>query len=317
MKFYHSTSYMLEEMSKNGWIKEDISRGYILSPEINVGQGHIIVWGDSKKLCLINSQYTLSSPLYVCNYCKERGIQMTFIENVEAEFYKDKDDIQKSMFGTFFSVNNICTYWFKNYPANKELSATMLLITESFLVENGISLTDEQWNNLARAINLKTVSMPSIAYIIEQILTATVSDENFALYFKTKALEAFVLLYEYTIHSEQSSTRKIFPKSNKAIKKALHILDKEYISPPTIVALAKMVDIDKKTLLYAFKEIVGLSIHDYIKTLKMQKAVLLLKEENLKIDYIAKAVGYQSKIHFYNAFKETFNCTPSQMRKYM
>lgn len=39
-----------------------------------------------------------------------------------------------------------------------------------------------------------------------------------------------------------------------------------------------MVGVDKKTLQFAFKEIVGLSIHRYIRTLKMQKALLLLED---------------------------------------
>ena len=76
-----------------------------------------------------------------------------------------------------------------------------------------------------------------------------------------------------------------------------------------------MIRIDKKTLQFAFKEIVGLSIHNYIKTLKMQKALLLLENDKMTIDEISKEVGYQSKIHFYRAFKGAFDCTPSQMRK--
>lgn len=46
----------------------------------------------------------------------------------------------------------------------------------------------------------------------------------------------------------------------------------------------------------------------------MQQALLLLKDSNFSIEKISKEVGYNSKIHFYNAFDEVFGMKPLEMK---
>ncbi len=317
MEIYHSLSFMLDELSKNGWKKEIVPRGFTLIPDENIGAGQITIWGDPAKLCFIDMDIIYNTPQFMVNYSKERGIQITFSEQIDMMFYKDESGIETGYFGNFIYINNVCIPWFKRYPIGKRTKALTLMISEDFLKEENILLSEEDWNRFARGVNGRNTSLPTLTSILKQLYQTTISNDLFERFFKTKAIESFLLLWDYTQKKEKSDLKKMNTKSHKAVKDTIHILDKSFISPPIITDLAKMVEVDKKTLQFAFKEIVGLSIHKYIRTLKMQNALLLLENKEMRIEDISKAVGYQSKIHFYRAFEAVFSIKPLEMRKFL
>ena len=315
MEVYHSTAYMLEELIRNGWFKESNSRGFTLTPDIDIATGQIHVWGNPKTYVILDMDITFKTPQFMVNYSEQCGLQITFIEQVGLEYYKDKSEIETGHFGNFIYVNNVCIPWFKKYPAGERTKAITLIVSDDFLKQENINITEEEWNRLARGINGRNVSIPAISSLLKQIRQSNIEDLLFEKYLKTKTIEAFLLVFDYVQKKEKLEVKRLNNKSHKAVKEAISILDNSFINPPIITELSKMVGVDKKTLQFAFKEIVGLSIHKYVRTLKMQKALLLLEDKKMNIEDISKAVGYQSKIHFYRAFEEVFSIKPSEMRK--
>jgi AraC-like DNA-binding protein len=74
------------------------------------------------------------------------------------------------------------------------------------------------------------------------------------------------------------------------------------------------ISIDKKTLQKAVRRLTGQTIHRYVRSRRMEKALSLVEEGKLRNDEIAAAVGYWSKANFYRAFADTFGCTPGELR---
>lgn len=315
MKIYHSTALMIDELVADAWTKEIIPRGVKLIPPPSLGDGSLLIWGDPSSLCLIDMDLVFAQPFLSLNSSEDLSIQITFAECAEMEYYKDLADIQTGHFGSFCYINNVCIPWFKNYPAHKKIKALTLLISNDFLKASNIDLSLETWNRLAIVINQFSFSLPSLTTILKQIRQSTIDDSLFFDYLRSKSLEAFLLLYDFALFKEKIKPRKLSKKSHLAVKNALDILDKNFIYPPIIDDLAKMLDINAKTLQSSFKEIVGLSIHQYIRTLKLQKSLILLESDRLTIEQISKSVGYQSKIHFYKAFQSVFSMNPSEMKK--
>jgi two-component system response regulator YesN len=66
-----------------------------------------------------------------------------------------------------------------------------------------------------------------------------------------------------------------------------------------------------------FKDITGKPVMDYLNSIRMEKAKILLKDVNLKIETIAEKVGYQTSKGFIKAFKKYENITPGQYRQNM
>lgn len=59
----------------------------------------------------------------------------------------------------------------------------------------------------------------------------------------------------------------------------------------------------------------GLTYTEFVQSLRLRKAKMLLLTTNLTVDSIAREVGYQNKGYFYKIFTERYRLTPAQFRK--
>ena len=84
----------------------------------------------------------------------------------------------------------------------------------------------------------------------------------------------------------------------------------------TIEELSRKYLINPTTLKTAFKSIYGTSIAAHIKEHRMEQAAKMLRESEMSIAEIAKAVGYDSQSKFSIAFKSFFNVLPREYRKF-
>ena len=83
----------------------------------------------------------------------------------------------------------------------------------------------------------------------------------------------------------------------------------------TIENLSKQYLINPTTLKNAFKSVYGTSLAAHIKEHRMEQAAKMLKETNMSIAEIARAVGYDSQSKFTAAFKIYFKILPREYRK--
>ena len=83
----------------------------------------------------------------------------------------------------------------------------------------------------------------------------------------------------------------------------------------TIEELSRKYLINPTTLKTAFKSIYGTSIAAHIKEHRMEQAAKMLRESDMSIAEIAKAVGYDSQSRFTTAFKTFFHSLPKEYRK--
>lgn len=88
-------------------------------------------------------------------------------------------------------------------------------------------------------------------------------------------------------------------------------LEKRY----TIEELSRQYLINTATLKKVFKEVYGLPVAAYMKEVRIQKAMELLKNTEESISAIAAKVGYETQGKFTNAFKDRMQMTPSCYRK--
>ncbi len=63
-----------------------------------------------------------------------------------------------------------------------------------------------------------------------------------------------------------------------------------------------------------FHRVVGVTLRDYIETLRLHVAAHLLCTVPTEAFWIAEAVGYESYETFCRAFRRHFHCTPSEFR---
>ncbi|PIE71531.1 MAG: hypothetical protein CSA22_01510 [Deltaproteobacteria bacterium] len=100
-------------------------------------------------------------------------------------------------------------------------------------------------------------------------------------------------------------------KHKQAVEMAVDILRQEWACPPTTSSLARRVGTNACYLKKGFRSQTGRSIGQYIRELRMGRALELLATDRYSILEIAHAVGYSNPSQFSAAFKRFYGKTPS------
>ncbi len=131
------------------------------------------------------------------------------------------------------------------------------------------------------------------------------------LHFEALALEVLTQILDLQSRQAEPQT-KLRNKNNSMVATAVDILRTEWISPPTISALAKRVGTNECYLRKGFRSQTGMSIGQYILELRMARAMELLETARHSVMDIALAVGYSNPNHFSAAFKKFYGNVPSR-----
>jgi AraC-like DNA-binding protein len=63
-----------------------------------------------------------------------------------------------------------------------------------------------------------------------------------------------------------------------------------------------------------FQRLFGMSVHDFLQKIRMERAYELLHDDVQSIAQIAEAVGYQHACNFSTAFRAYFGYAPQKIR---
>jgi len=111
-------------------------------------------------------------------------------------------------------------------------------------------------------------------------------------------------------HSFPHRTRK-----NHQVEHMLDWIEKHYASPFQLQSMAKALHLSPFHLSHLFKEMIGISITDYIATRRAHQAVILLTTTDKPINLIAEEIGITNSSYFCKFFKSRMGTTPHQYRK--
>ncbi len=134
-------------------------------------------------------------------------------------------------------------------------------------------------------------------------------------YQKIKTMELLL----YLSKTELTSSQQLSEYKTEQIRMIREIHDqltRHMEQRITIEELSRKYLINPTTLKTAFKSIYGTSIAAHIKEHRMEQAAKMLRESEMSIAEIAKAVGYDSQSKFSIAFKSSFNVLPREYRKF-
>ncbi|MBN2706682.1 MAG: helix-turn-helix transcriptional regulator [Deltaproteobacteria bacterium] len=96
-----------------------------------------------------------------------------------------------------------------------------------------------------------------------------------------------------------------------AIDEAVDILRRQWSDPPSIAALARRVGTNECYLKSEFRQALGLSIGEFVRKLRMERALELIEAGGQSVLETAYSVGYSNPSHFSAAFKRYHGRLPS------
>lgn len=111
--------------------------------------------------------------------------------------------------------------------------------------------------------------------------------------------------------------RKIKPLSSKEyyVKQAISLIQDSYYKDISVQEISNTIGLDRTYLYRVFKEINGITIQQYITSLRLKRACHFLISSSLSFSEIAYYCGYSSEQYFSMAFKKHMGIAPSAYRK--
>ena len=106
-----------------------------------------------------------------------------------------------------------------------------------------------------------------------------------------------------------------FSDKQRIIEKAKNYCERHYKEDISLDSVAQEVHITKSWFCSIFKAETGQTFGNYLTDLRLQKATVLLSTSEIKINIIAKEVGYKNPSHFNHAFVEKYKVTPLEYRR--
>ncbi len=156
-----------------------------------------------------------------------------------------------------------------------------------------------------------------IHQLVEQIKNCPYTGMLKQLYLEGKALELLTLhLNGIELEEDKKKTAtKLNETDIHALYHAKEILNNCWRTPPSILALSKMIGLNDYKLKYGFKEMFGTTVFGYVRDLRMHEARNILENGKANVSETALMVGYQNLSHFATLFRKTFGYNPSNLLK--
>lgn len=135
-------------------------------------------------------------------------------------------------------------------------------------------------------------------------ITACASPENLIDFFVSIYRSASCILQE----TNESTT-------TSSMKEILDFIQENYMNAEmSATMLAGKLGITTQYFSKQFKETTGVSLPDYVTSLRLEKSAELLLQTDLNIKDIAEKVGFRSTAYYGSSFKKVYGITPSAYR---
>jgi AraC family transcriptional regulator len=130
------------------------------------------------------------------------------------------------------------------------------------------------------------------------------------MWYRAKALEAAAEFFFIAGENEELFCHRQRRLSAERVERVIAVLKKDLAAPPTLEEIGRAVGCSAFHLSRTFSGATGMTIPQYLRQLRMERAAELLKSGKFNVTETALEVGYSSLSHFSHAFHETFGCCP-------
>ncbi len=96
--------------------------------------------------------------------------------------------------------------------------------------------------------------------------------------------------------------------------RAQSILIENLDRPPTLGRLAEQVGASSRNLSRRFRRSLDLSVGEYLKELRLERASSLLRETGSKVEDVAKACGFNGSRQLRNLYNDKFGHSPRELK---
>lgn len=167
----------------------------------------------------------------------------------------------------------------------------------------------------AQAYILKNPNLPELNFVFQQIRDCQAEGETLRLYLESKVMELLSLVIRGLEKKAKHISVRLDYKDIRSLKKTVTLMKKDLSAYPSGKELARLAGMSPARYQLAFRKYYGTTPYEYLKEMRLNQALLLLKNSDYGISVIAAKVGYHNSGHFAKLFKTAYGMGPRAYRK--
>ena len=146
--------------------------------------------------------------------------------------------------------------------------------------------------------------------LVASLRKAPVLAKAQSVWYQAKALELAAELF-FIAHSDQELfCHRQQRLSVERVERVMALLRERLADPPSLEEIGQAAGCSPFYLSRTFSAATGMTIPQYVRQLRMERAASLLRSGRFNVTEAAMEVGYSSLSHFSQAFYDTFGCCP-------
>ena len=276
-------------------------------------------------LTFINTPYTRDT-FDMADYHKHDSLELVYIASghITMSYFKQKNEPPKTITvheNQFIliqpGVKHFQSVQSKAHMMVLELRNSNPHVPVNTLIANSefVSLIPSAKNFLQKMEGVQVFTdIHDVKRIFGKILTLLYnnqhgqSDEYFAVYYELYLKQLFVEIFKCI-------NTKMDTRYNRYIQYVLSFIQKNYGNDVTVAQLAENLNLSPVYLNSVFKKEIGVTVQEYLISVRIEKAQKLLVEQTLTVGAIAKKVGYNTLRSFEVAFLKRVGVSPTEYQK--
>ena len=199
----------------------------------------------------------------------------------------------------------VCTWeWFY-------LDPMQLLMPQNTVLEHGIRELLHTFQPETHI--LPQEENPGIYSVLQHVGTELQGDRSEMQEVVRHLYAVFFLMILRKLHPNEHQPSRPWPHLGR-LSPSLDYIDNHYDTSVSIGTLAELCYMSESHFRRLFSQQLGCSPHEYLQTVRIDKACDLLYHSQLPVTEIALQVGFPSASSFSRKFKEIYHITPNQWR---
>ena len=183
---------------------------------------------------------------------------------------------------------------------------------------------DQRWsedlkNRISKKERIIGERFPAITLLQQQalknIFNCPLEGKLGYMMIETSLIQILLIQLHTLFHSCDNYSSTVASRRDSEVAKQLREhLTKTFLEDHCLADLARHFGVNTTKLMTLFKKTFGKSIFEFISELRMEHAMILLRDSGLMVTEVARTLGYKNPNHFSSAFKRTFGINPSDVR---
>lgn len=273
------------------------------------------IWSDSWMSIRYLSEGSFFSEVDVGEHDKTDKICMLFCLNGRMQvkpLFKDRF-CEQSVAEGFCSLHSNPGGCRVEYVTKNASQGVIIIVSRSrflhLIAGQGICREFQPLLNEALPVHRIITVTPAMKSIIHQMIQPVHTGEGIHLFYMAKILELV-----FALTPRDNLVWNVSRMDRCIVQKAMAYLEACMDTPPSITELAGQVGVSVSKFKQLFPRVCGMTPYAYLRKLRMEKAISLLKKGGMNVTEVAYEVGYNSISHFAKVFYQYNGIKPSQVR---